>query len=57
MSQMPAEVDMKSLDEIERLLLEKKDELNKLDARRAELISEISEIKSAKNAWVVVQNT
>jgi superfamily II DNA or RNA helicase len=50
MSQMPAEVDMKSLDEIERLLLEKKDELNKLDARRAELISEISEIKSAKNA-------
>ena len=42
---MPSEVDMKSLDEIERLLSEKKGELDKLDERRAKLISEIAEMK------------
>jgi hypothetical protein len=49
---MPTEVDMKSLDEIERLLSEKKGELDQLDACRAKLISEIAEIKQAKKAWL-----
>ena len=43
---------MKSLEEIERLLSEKRDELDKLDTRRADLISEITEIKQAKKAWL-----
>ena len=43
---------MKSLDEIERLLSEKKGELDKLDEHRAKLISEIAEIKQAKKAWL-----
>jgi len=43
---------VKSLEEIERLLSEKRDELDKLDTRRADLISEITEIKQAKKAWL-----
>jgi len=39
---------VENLKETERLLSEKKDELEKLDARRAELISQIVEIKQAK---------
>jgi len=39
---------VKNLEQIERLLLEKRDELDKLDTRRADLISEITEIKQAK---------
>lgn len=50
--QLPVEVEVKSLEEIERLLSEKMGELDKLDARRAELISEITEIKQAKKAWI-----
>jgi superfamily II DNA or RNA helicase len=49
---MPVEVDVKNLEEIERLLSEKKVNLDKLDARRAELISEIIEVKHAKKAWL-----
>ena len=43
---------MKNLEEIERLLSEKRDELDKLDSRRADLISEITEIKQAKQTWL-----
>jgi hypothetical protein len=52
---MPVEVDVKNLEEIERLLSEKKNELDKLDARRAELMSEIIEIKQAKKAWLEIE--
>lgn len=43
---------MKNLEEIKRLLSEKRDELDKLDTRRADLISEISDIKQAKQTWL-----
>ena len=46
---------MKSLEEIERSLSEKQDELDKLDAHWAELISEIIEIKQAKKAWLELE--
>ena len=49
---MQVEVDVKNMEEIERLLSEKKDELDKLDARRVKLISEIVEIKQAKKSWL-----
>jgi len=47
---MSVEVAVRNLEEIEQLLLEKKNELDKLDARRAELLSEIVEIKQAKKS-------
>jgi len=43
---------VKNLEQIERLLSEKRDELDKLDTRRADLISEITEIKQAKQTWL-----
>jgi len=46
---------VKNLEEIERLLSEKKNELDQLDSRRAELISEIIEIKQAKKAWLEME--
>lgn len=48
---------MGSLDEINRLLAEKEEELTRLDARRAELLAQIAELQQEKAPFLQLQKT